>query len=117
MRSRLWLAVATGLLLAGLGQGVAGASPTPSYSVSCVVGGNTTADWQRVRVSEVLFEWLAPTGSTTVFNPASVPVTAKAHHGSAFSTTEFSGDVTPASVVVTFTNADGTTSQLKAACT
>jgi hypothetical protein len=108
--------VAAALLLGGLGQGVAGAAPTPSYSVSCVVGGLTTADWQRVRVSQVLFEWLAPAGSGIVFDPATVPVTAKAHHGSAFSTTEWSGDVNAANVVVTFTNADGTTSQLEAAC-
>jgi hypothetical protein len=36
--------------------------------------------------------------------------------GSAFSTTEWSGGVNPVSVVVTFTNADGTTTQKEAAC-
>jgi hypothetical protein len=117
MRSRFLIVLAALSLVGALGQGVAGASPIPSHSVSCVVGGNTTADWQRVRVDHVDFEWFAPAGTSAVFETVTVAVTSKGRHGSAFSTTLLSSSgVAPASVMVTFTNTDGTTDQAGADC-
>ena len=117
MSRRLLIVVGSLSLLGVLGPGVAGASPTPSYSASCVVGGNTTADWQRVKVEQVDFEWFGPAGSSAVFETVTVAAPSKAHHGSAFSTTLLSSTgVAPASVRVTFTHADGTADQVEAAC-
>jgi hypothetical protein len=106
MRTRLLIVLTAALLFGVLGQGIAGASPTPVYSVSCVVGGNTTADWQHARVAQVEFEWSAP---GEVFETSPVPVTSKPPHGSAFSTTLLSkSGAAPASVTATFTLTDGT---------
>jgi len=105
------LVVAAALLVAGLAQAVAAAPSKPQYTVACVVGGNTTATWQRERMDQVDFAW----AGAAVFDPSSMPITAKAHHGFAFSTTPWSGSVAPASVTVTFTH-DGTADQVQAAC-
>jgi hypothetical protein len=113
MRRRLLIVAAALSLLGALGQGIAGASPTPSYSVACMAPGNTTADWQHARVNQVDFHWFAP---NVVFETSTVPVTSKAPHGSAFSTTLLSGGVAPVSVTVTFTHTDGTTNQVEASC-
>jgi len=118
MRSRFLVVVVAMSLSGALGQGIAGASPIPSYSISCAVGGNTTADWQRARVDQVDFEWFAPAGSSGVFETVTVPVTSKGRHGSAFTTTLLSSTgVAPAGVTVTFTHADGTADHVEATCT
>ena len=110
MKRGSMLVVAAALLVAGLAQSVA-AAPSPQYTVSCVVGGNTTATWQRVRMDQVDFAW----SGSGVFDPTSVSITAKAHHGFVFSTTPWDGSVAPTTVTVTFTH-DGTTDQVEAAC-
>ncbi|HEX6662496.1 MAG TPA: hypothetical protein VF025_02370 [Gaiellaceae bacterium] len=93
-------------LLGFLGAGAAGAAPAPVYTVSCAVAGNTTAQYQHVKLSQVTFAWFA---SGTTFSSITVPITRKAPNGSAFSTTPIAGldGINPASVTVTFTRADG----------
>ena len=88
---------------------IAGAAPIPTYSVACVVGFNTTADWCHVKLNEVSFHWLAPAGSSATFEDATVPITSRAPHGSASSTTPPTtiDGVSPDRVVVSFTRADG----------
>jgi hypothetical protein len=120
MKKRLLIGAAALSLLGVLGQGIAGAAPAPSYSVACVVGFNTTANWGHVRLSQVKFHWLAPAGNTTtVFDDATVPITAKRPRGSAFATTPPAGtdNVNPDRVVVSFTHADGSgTDTVEASC-
>jgi hypothetical protein len=116
VRKRVIVAATALSLLGLLGPGAAGAAPAPLYAVTCVDGGLTTASWKRVRVSEVSFEWLAPAGSATVFDPVAVQAPSKGRHGSVFSTTAASAVVQPVSVTATFTRADGTTDRIEAAC-
>jgi hypothetical protein len=117
MNRRLLIVVGALSLLGGIAQGTAGASPTPSYSASCMVGGNTTGDWQRAKVVQVDFDWFGSAGSSEVFETVTVQVGSKGHHGSVFSTTLLSANgVAPASVRATFTQADGTTVQAEADC-
>jgi hypothetical protein len=117
MRKRLLIAATTLSLLGVLAQGPASAAPTPSYSVTCVVGGLTTADYGRVQVTEVTFEWFDAAGSSAAFEPITVDITRKGHHGSAFSTTDWNPSAGyPVKVIVTFTNADGSTGQASADC-
>jgi hypothetical protein len=106
MKKRLLVGATAVSLLGFLGAGAAGAAPTPVYTVSCVVGLNTTAQYQHVKVSQVKFEWFAP---NTTFQSVTVPITRKAPNGSAFSTTPVAGldGINPASVTVSFTRADG----------
>jgi hypothetical protein len=110
MKKRLLIAATAVSLLGVLGQGVADAHPGPTFTVACPIGSNTTVDWVHVKLSQVTFHWLAPVGNTTTtFQDVTVPITAKAPHGSAFSTTPPAGldNVNPASVVVSLTHADG----------
>jgi hypothetical protein len=120
MKKRLLIGAAALSLLGVLGSGIAGAAPAPSYTVACVIGLNTTADWQHVKLSQVTFHWLAPAGNTTTtFEDATVPITAKRPRGSAFATTPPAGldNVNPDRVVVSFTHADGSgTDTAEATC-
>ena len=86
MSKRLLIAAAASLLLGVLGQGVAGAAPTPKYTVTCVVGDRTIARWQRARLSKVTLDWSAPLGSVTAGTPL---------------------NPNPATATATFTPADG----------
>ena len=117
MNKRLLVGASAVSLLGFLAAGVAGAAPTPVYTVSCAVLGNTTAQYQHVRVSQVTFAWSAP---GTTFSTITVPITRKAPNGSAFSTTQPAGvdGINPASVTVSFTRADGSgTDTASMACT
>lgn len=117
MRKRLLIVAAVTSLLGVLAQGPANAAPTPKYGVTCVVGGLTTGDYGRVRVTEVTFTWVGSVG-TAAFDPVTVDITKKGHHGSAFSTTAWNPTAgAPAMVTVTFTNADGSTGEAQAGCT
>ena len=117
MTKKLLIGAATALSVLGIfGQGMAGAAPAPAYTVACAVGFNTTANWQHVKLSQVTFHWLAPEGSSTIFADITVPITKKAPHGFAFSTTPPSS-VHPDRVVVSFTHADGSgTDTVPAGC-
>jgi hypothetical protein len=117
MTKKLLMGAAIALSVLGIfGQGMAGAAPAPAYTVACAVGFNTTANWQHVKLSQVTFHWLAPEGSSTIFQDITVPITKKAPHGFAFSTTPPSS-VHPDRVVVSFTHADGSgTDTVEAGC-
>jgi hypothetical protein len=119
MKTRLLIGAAAVSLLGVLGQSIAGAAPTPKYTVACVVGFNTTANWQHVKLSRVTFHWLAPVGSAASFRDATLPITRKAPRGSAFSTTPAAtiDGIKPDRVVVSFTHANGSgTDMVEAGC-
>jgi hypothetical protein len=119
MKRRLLIAATAVSLLGILGQGIAGAAPTPTYTVACAVGFNTTATWRHVKLNQVSFHWLAPAGSSATFRDTSVAITSKAPHGFAFSTTPPTtiDGVNPDRVVVSFTHADGSgTDTAEAGC-
>jgi hypothetical protein len=107
MKKRLLVGATAVSLLGVLVPGLAGAAPTPAYTVSCVVGLNTTADYSHVKLSQVKFEWFA--GTATTFPSVTVTITRKAPNGFAFATTAPAGvdGVNPDRVVVSFTHADG----------
>ena len=67
MKRRLLIGAGAVSLMGVLGQGIAGAAPTPTYTVACVVGFNTTANWQHVKLGRVAFHWVAPAGSSCHF--------------------------------------------------
>jgi hypothetical protein len=92
-----------------LGVGIAGAAPTPKYTVTCVVGDRTVAQWQRASVSRVTFDWAPPVGSTTTYAGVSAPVAARPPHGTVTvgTATDPVAGVSPATATVTFTPADG----------
>jgi hypothetical protein len=119
MRKRLVIGAAAALFVAALGSGVAGAAPTPKYTVTCTIGGNTTAKWQRVMLSHITFVWSALPGSTTSFPGSSSPVPTTWRHGLAvLGTPGAVAGVDPATVTVTFEHADGSAAdQVTADCT
>lgn len=105
MSKRLLIAAAAVSLLGVLGQGVAGAAPTPKYTVTCALGDRTIARWQRVGVSQVTFDWTAPPGSAAVYQSVSATVAARPTHGIVTVGTPIVPN--PASATVTFARADG----------
>ena len=108
MSKRLLIAVSAASLLGVLGvlgQGVAGAAPTPKYTVTCSLGDRTIAKWQRVGVSQVRFDWSAPPGSATVYIGVGATVAARPSHGIVTVGTPIVPN--PATATVTFTQADG----------
>ena len=105
MSKRLLIAAAASSLLGVLGQGVAGAAPTPKYTVTCVVGDRTIARWQRARLSKVTLDWSAPLGSVTTYRTVSAAVSPRPPHGSVTAGTPLNPN--PATATATFTPADG----------
>ena len=106
MRRRLLAATAVLSLLGVFGQGVAGAAPTPKYTVTCVLGDRTTVRWQRASLSRVTFDWSAPVGSTATYQSVSTSVSSRPSHGIAITGTPI--NLNPATATVTLTPADGT---------
>jgi len=90
-------------VLGAMSAGTAGATPTPSYTVTCGPTGFTEVTWQRAKLSQVTLEWVATTGS---FDPSSVPVSRTPPKGFV-STGPRGGGSGPTSATVTFTFADG----------
>ena len=105
MSKRLLIAAAAASLLGVLGQGVAGAAPTPKYTVTCSLNDRTIAKWQRVGVSQVRFDWSALPGSATTYPSVSATVAPKPPHGIVTVGTPIVPN--PATATVTFTQADG----------
>jgi len=105
MSKRLLIAAAAASLLGVLGQGVAGAAPTPKYTVTCASGDRTIAKWQRANLSKVTFDWTAPPGSGVTYASDSTAVSAKPPHGDVIIATPI--NPAPATATVTFTRADG----------
>lgn len=105
MRKRLLIAAAAASLLGVLGGGVAGAAPTPKYTVTCTIGDTTIAHWQRVSLSQVTFDWSAPPGSASTYPSVSAAVSPRPSHGIVTVGTPIVPN--PATATVTFTRADG----------
>lgn len=119
MSKRLIVGAAAVLLVGVVGSGAASAAPTPKYTVTCTIGGSTTAKWQRVMLSQISLAWSAPSGSTAVFPESSSPVPSTWRHGLAeLGTPVADAGIDPATVTVTFEHADGSgADQVTAACT
>lgn len=99
------LTAAAALLVAAAFSGSANAAPTPSYTVTCAVGGETTATWAHGKIDSVSWDW--GVGSS---GPA--PNVPHPPHG-------FAEAVTPAgatSVTMTFHRVDGTVDQVTQPC-
>jgi hypothetical protein len=99
MTKRLLTAAAAILLLAAFAQ-TANAAPTPDYTVTCAVAGQSGVTWNHAKLESVTFDW------TTTGSPVSttVPVLS-AHPPRGFIVT-----VTPAgatSLTVTFHRTSG----------
>jgi hypothetical protein len=105
MSKRLLIAAAAASLLGVLGQGVAGAAPTPKYTVTCSLSDRTIAKWQRVGVSQVRFDWSAPPVSEAVYTGVGATVAPRPSHGIVTVGTPIVPN--PATATVTFTQADG----------
>ena len=114
MRKRLLIAAAASSLFVVLGQGVAGAAPTPKYTVTCTAGDRTIAQWQRAGLSKVTIDWTAPPGSAATYPSDTTSVAAKPPHGSVTIGTPINPN--PATATVTFTRADGTTDVVTVNC-
>jgi hypothetical protein len=110
MSKRLLVAAAALSLLGVLGQGVAGAAPTPKYTVTCAVGDRTIARWQRASLSKVTFDWTAPPGSGVTYPGDSTEVSKRPSHGSVIVATPINPN--PATATVTFTRADGSSTDV-----
>jgi len=105
MRKLLLIAAAASSLLGVLGPGVAGAAPTPKYTVTCALGDRTIARWQRVSLSKVTFDWSALPGSPTTYPSVSATVAPRPSHGIVTTGTPIVQN--PATATVTFTRANG----------
>jgi hypothetical protein len=108
MSKRLLTAAAAGLVLAAFAQ-TATAAPKSPYTVTCAVGGQSSATWSHSKLSGMTFDW------TTSGSPVSttVPVfSAHPPHGLAVTVTP----VGATSLTVTFHNTDGTDDQVTESC-
>lgn len=108
MSKRLLTAAAGVLVLAAFAQ-TATAAKSP-YTVTCALGGQSTATWSHSKLSGLTFMW------TTSGTPVStdVPVfSAHPPHGSALTVTAAGAT----SLTVTFHNTDGTDDPVTQPCT
>ena len=92
---RFLIGIAAVSLAAVLLQGVAAAAPTPTYDVTCVVGGETTATWRHVKLDQVTLEWFTA-GSTTAYASVTPPVTTHRPRGSVVSSAGTLPGIVPA---------------------
>ena len=56
MSKRLLTAAAAVVVLAAYAQAATGA-PTPDYTVTCAVGGQSGATWSHAKLASVTFDW------------------------------------------------------------
>ena len=99
-----WLLLCVGALM----PAAANADPTPSYTITCVVGGMTTANWSRAKLDQVTLEWFAA-GSTNAYASVSMPVqrpTPPKGFVASSAGTNVGGNI-PSTVRVSFRHADG----------
>src|SRR5215475_2597907 len=108
-RSAVIAATATSLA-ALVGANVAAASPIPKYTVTCVNGDRTIAQWQRVRVTHVTIEWFAADG-TSVGSAEANSTGKQQPKGQVIVGTVLSA-TPPAQAQVTYTLDDGTDAPL-----
>jgi len=96
---------------------VAAGGPTPVYTASCAVGGMTTADWHRAKVTQVTIEWTAPAGSGVTFDTLVVPNPQPTPPRGFLSTaTPSVNGVGPVSATLSFTQKDGTVATTTVGC-
>jgi hypothetical protein len=109
MSKRLLTAAAGVLVLAAFAQ-TANAGPKPPYTVTCAVGGQSSATWSHSKLSGLTFAWTTSSGTVSTDVPVFSP---HPPHG-------FVVTVTPAgatSLTVTFHNTNGTDDPVTQACT
>jgi hypothetical protein len=99
MNKRLLTAAAAVATLAAFAQ-TATAAPTPDYTVTCTVGGQSIATWSRAKLQSIRFDWATNGAPVTL----TVPVAAHPPRGSVLTATP--GGAT--GITVTFTRTDGT---------
>ena len=93
------------------------AAAKPQFTISCVarVGGQTSVDWARAKLSQVTISWAA---AGAVFNPRIVQVASPTPpHGFIVTSTASSAGVYPTSATATFRYVDGTTDEVTTPCT
>jgi hypothetical protein len=115
---RVILVVATAFLVAaGVSPAVAGGASKPRYTGQCVIGADTTFDWQREKLVQVTVDWSAPSDSGVTLAPSVFPVvSATPPRGFFVTPTPSSGQINPLSATATFQHADGSTDQLTITC-
>jgi hypothetical protein len=114
MKRRLLLGAMALSLLGVLGP-VADAAPSGSYTVTCLVGGQTSVTWRHVKLDQVTLAWSDQ--ANTAFPSAVVPATFKPPHGYVITPTPRSGGLNPTSVTAFFEHADGSgTDPVQADC-
>jgi hypothetical protein len=96
---------------------LAGAAPKPHYTGACVLGADTTINWQREKLAQVTLDWSAPAGSGVTFDPFvfSVPSQTPPRGFMVIPTPSTSG-TEPVSATASFQHSDGTTDQLTVTC-
>jgi hypothetical protein len=108
MSKRLLTAAAAVAVLAAFAQ-TATAAPTPDYTVTCAVGGQTGVTWSHAKLSSVTFAWTTSGGLVTNTVPGLSP---HPPHGSILTAT--AGGAT--SVTVTFHEASGVDDPVTEGC-
>jgi hypothetical protein len=103
-------------IAAAIVPALAGGSPTPVYSVSCSVGVQTKATWERSKVVQVTVEWTAPAGSGVTFSTVVAPASRTPPRGFLVTSTPSSNGIEPVSTTVLFQRSDGITDQATVAC-
>jgi hypothetical protein len=108
MSKRLLTAAAAVTVLAAFAK-TATAAPTPDYTVTCAVGGQSGVTWSHAKLSGVTFDWTTATGHVTNL----VPVFS-AHPPRGFIVTVTA--VGASSLTVTFHRTNGVDDQVTQAC-
>jgi hypothetical protein len=104
-------------LVCMLGANAAGAAPPPGYSITCVVGGQTTVTWRHAKLVAATLEWFAGS-ATQPYVATSVPLAAKAPHGFIVTSAGVVTGFVPARVRASFQHAGGaaTIDHVEAVC-
>lgn len=98
MNKRLLTAAAAVVTLAAFAQ-TATAAPTPDYTVTCTVLGQSIATWSHAKLQSIRFDWTTNGAPMTL----TVPVAAHPPRGSVLTVTAD----TATSLTVTFTRTGG----------
>ena len=95
----------------------ASGAPKPHYTGACVLGGDTSINWQREKVAQVTIEWSAPAGSGVTFDPfVFSPPSQTPPRGIIVLPTPSSTGTEPISATASFQHSDGTTDELTVVC-
>lgn len=99
------LTAAAALLVLAASAGSASAAPTPSYVVTCTLGGETTATWDHARIDTVTWDW----GVSSAGPAPNVP-----HPPRGFAEAPTPAGAT--TVTMSFHRVDGTADQVTQSC-